>query len=72
MSAFQLWRLNGCRNVDEDNLIFKSNYIYDILAQKLDPGGGCILTPMGTPSNISANPISGAMAPQEFFFVTKG
>ena len=36
-------------NVDEDNLIFKSYYIYDILAQKLDPqGGGCILTPLGT------------------------
>ena len=29
-----------CRNVDEDNLIFKSNYIYDILAQKFDPQGG--------------------------------
>ena len=27
------------RNVDEDNLIFKSNYIYDILAQKFDPQG---------------------------------
>ena len=38
------------RNVDEDNLIFKSNYIYDILARKFDPQGGCKLTPVGTPS----------------------
>ena len=27
-------------NVDEDHLIFKSYYIYDILAQKFDPQGG--------------------------------
>ena len=39
------------RNVDEDHLIFKSYYIYDILAPKFDPQGGCILTPLGTPSN---------------------
>ena len=26
-------------NVDEDNLIFKSYYIYDILAPKFDPQG---------------------------------
>ena len=28
------------RNVDEDHLIFKSYYIYDILAPKFDPQGG--------------------------------
>ena len=27
-------------NVDEDKLIFKSYYIYDILAPKFDPQGG--------------------------------
>ena len=27
-------------NVDENNLIFKSYYIYDILAPKFDPQGG--------------------------------
>ena len=37
-------------NVDEDNLIFKSYYIYDILAQKLDPqGGGVHTNPLGHP-----------------------
>ena len=37
-------------NVDEDNLIFKSYYIYDILAQKLDPqGGGVHTNPLGRP-----------------------
>ena len=41
------------RNVDEDHLIFKSYYIYDILAPKFDPQGGCILTPLGTPSKLS-------------------
>ena len=38
-------------NIDEDHLIFKYYYIYDILAPKFDPqGGGGILTPLGTPS----------------------
>ena len=38
------------RNVDEDHLIFKSHYIYNILAPKFDPqGAGCILAPPGHP-----------------------
>ena len=32
------------RNVAEDHLIFKSHYIYDILAQKFDPQGGGVHT----------------------------
>ena len=38
------------RNVDEDHLIFKSYYIYDILAPKFDPqGGGGHTNPPGHP-----------------------
>ena len=36
-------------NVDEDHLIFKSYYIYDILAQKFDPQGGVHTNPPGHP-----------------------
>ena len=38
------------RNVNEDKLIFKPYYIYDLLAQKFDPqGGGVHTNPPGLP-----------------------
>ena len=41
-------------NVDEDKLIFKSYYIYDILAPKFDPqGGGVHTNPPGHPIYIA-------------------